>query len=123
MEILPIRTNEDHNAALAEIERLWGAESGTSDGNHLDILLDLVEHYEDRNFPIEAPDPIALLSLFMEEQGLTQADLAKVIGSRSRASEVLGKRRKLNLSMIQRVSKAWSIPADPLIVPYHLEGA
>ncbi len=122
MDLFPIRTDEDHINALKEIERLWGAEPGTEDGNRLDILMDLVEHYEDQHFPIEAPDPIELISLFMEENGLNQTDFGNVIGSQPRASEVLKKKRSLNLAMIRKVTAAWKIPAEPLIAPYHLEG-
>ena len=121
MDIFPIRTKADHEAVLKEIENLWGAEPGTEDGNKLDILVDLVEHYEDQHYPIEAPDPIELLFLFMEENGLTQTDFGKLIGSQPRASEVLKKKRALNLAMIRKVNSAWKIPAEPLIVPYHLE--
>ena len=122
MDLFPIRTAEDHTAALKEIERLWGAEPGTENGNRLDILVDLIEHYEDQHFPIDAPDPIELLFLVMEERGLTQTDFGNVIGSQPRASEVLKKKRALNLAMIRKVTAAWKIPAEPLIAPYHLEG-
>ncbi|MEX0278488.1 MAG: type II toxin-antitoxin system HigA family antitoxin [Ruegeria sp.] len=121
MDIFPIRTKEDHIQALKEIERLWGAEQGTEDGTKLDILVDLVEHFEDQHYPIEAPDPIELLNFFMEENGLTQTDFGNVIGSQPRASEVLNKKRALNLGMIRKLSTVWKIPAEPLIVPYHLE--
>jgi antitoxin component HigA of HigAB toxin-antitoxin module len=121
MSIHPIRTAEDHKAALAEIEKLWGTEPGTDEGDRLDVLCDLVELYEDRHFPIEAPDPIEVLKLIMEERGLTQKDFGAVIGSQPRASEVLNKRRALNLAMIQKIIAAWKVPADPLVTPYHLE--
>ncbi len=99
---------------------MWGAEPGTEDGTKLDVLVDLVEHFEYQHYPIEAPDPIELLNLFMEENELTQTDLGNVIGSQPRASEVLKKKRALHLAMIRKLS-AWKIPAEPLIVPYHLE--
>lgn len=121
MSIHPIRTAENHKAALAEIEKLWGAEPGTDEGDRLDVLCDLVELYEDKHFPIEAPDPIEVLKLIMEERGLTQKDFGAVIGSQPRASEVLNKRRALNLAMIQKIIAAWKVPADPLVTPYHLE--
>ena len=121
MDLVPIRNESDHTSALKEIERLWGAEPGTEDGNKLDILVDLVEHYEDQYFPIGSPDPIELLNLYMEEMGLTQTDFGNIIGSQPRASEVLKKKRAINLAMIRKITSAWKIPAESLIAPYHLE--
>lgn len=76
MDILPIRTDDDHRAALGRIEELWGADPCTQEGNELDVLLDLVEHYEDRHFPIEPMEPVDLLKAHMEATGRTQADSA-----------------------------------------------
>ncbi|SHG98303.1 helix-turn-helix domain-containing protein [Cognatishimia maritima] len=121
MSIHPIRTKEDHRNALKEIEMLWGAKVGTPNGDRLDVLCVLVEHYEEKNYPIEAPDPVETIRIFMEEHGFTQSDFGSVIGSQSRASEVLRKSRRLNLSMIQKVRVQWKIPADVLVAPYHLE--
>lgn len=122
MDIRPVRNREDHTAALMEIERLWGAKQGTPEGDKLDVLLALTEHFEDTHFQIDAPDPIDLLAAYMQEHELSQVDLGNVIGSQPRASEVMRKRRVLNLSMIQKLTSAWKIPADPLIRPYHLDG-
>lgn len=123
MEIRPIRTDKDHRAALAEIERLWGAAEGTPDGDKLDILAVLVETYEERRWPLKSRrrfDPVDVLRYAIEEMGYTQAELAEVLGSRSRASEVLARRRPLTLEMIQRISAAWRIPADLLVRPYRV---
>ena len=118
MEIRPIRTDEDHAAALAEIEKLWGAASGTEAGDKLDILATLVEKYEDRRWPnIDASDPIDLLNYAIEELGHSQAELADLLGSRSRASELLNRRRPLTVEMIHKISEAWKIPADLLVKP------
>jgi len=118
MDIRPIRTVADHEAALAEIERLWHAAPGTSDHDRLEVLGTLVSAYEDREYPIEAPDPIEALKLYMEQQGKTQADLAMLLGSRSRASELLNRKRCLTMEMAWKLHTEWRIPAASLIRPY-----
>lgn len=125
MEIHPIRTEADYDAAIAEIERLWGAEPGTDDGDKLDILATLVEKYEDEHWPIDTVrvDPIDMLNYLIEEGGHTQAELAELLGSRSRASEILNRRRALTVEMIFRISEAWKVPAELLIRPYRLKAA
>jgi HTH-type transcriptional regulator/antitoxin HigA len=123
MKIRPIRTNDDLTAALARIDALWGKEPGTPEGDELDILVDLVEHYESKHFPVEPMEPIALLKAHMETTARTQADLAALLGSRSRASEVLNRKRALTVDMIHRLSSEWHIPADCLVKPYHLAAA
>jgi HTH-type transcriptional regulator / antitoxin HigA len=118
MDIRPIRNDEDHVAALREIERLWGAAAGTDDGDKLDILATLVEKYEENHWPIvETSDPVDLLNYAIEELGHSQAELAELLGSRSRASEILGRRRPLTVEMIHKISQAWKIPADLLVRP------
>ena len=121
MTIRPIRTDAGHRAALAEIEKLWGAASGTPEGDKLDVLATLVEAYEERRWPTPNRrrfDPIDVLRYAIEELGHTQAELAKIIGSRARASEILARRRPLTLQMIQKISAAWRISADLLVRPY-----
>ena len=118
MEIRPIRNDDDHAAALREIEKLWGAAAGTEEGDKLDILATLVEKYEEARWPsIDASDPIDLLLFAINELGHSQAELAELLGSRSRASEVLNRRRPLTVEMIRKISEAWKIPADLLIKP------
>ncbi|MDB5634339.1 MAG: transcriptional regulator, family [Tardiphaga sp.] len=118
MDIRPIRNDDDHAAALREIEKLWGAAVGSEDGDKLDILATLVEKYEDTRWPNEeASDPIDLLNYAIEEFGHTQAELAELLGSRSRASELLNRRRPLTVEMIHKISEAWKIPADLLVRP------
>jgi HTH-type transcriptional regulator/antitoxin HigA len=118
MDIRPIRNDDDHAAALREIEKLWGAAVGSEDGDKLDILATLVEKYEDTRWPNEeASDPIDLLNYAIEELGHTQAELAELLGSRSRASELLNRRRPLTVEMIHKISEAWKIPADLLVRP------
>jgi HTH-type transcriptional regulator / antitoxin HigA len=121
MDIRPIRTDEDHRAALAEINRLWDAPEGTPEEDVLDVLVTLVEIYEERRWPLNSRrrfDPVDVLRYAIEELGHTQADLSRIIGSRARASEVLARRRPLTLPMIQKIVANWKIPADLLIRPY-----
>jgi HTH-type transcriptional regulator/antitoxin HigA len=125
MDIRPIRTEVDYDAAIAEIERLWGAEPGTDDGDKLDILATLIEKYENEHWPINTSrvDPIDMLNYLIEEGGHTQADLAELLGSRSRASEILGRKRALTVEMIFKISEGWKVPAELLIRPYRLNAA
>lgn len=125
MEIHPIRTEADYDAAVAEIERLWGAEPGTDDGDKLDILATLVEKYENEHWPIDTArvDPIDMLNYLIDEGGHTQAELAELLGSRSRASEILNRRRALTVEVIFRISETWKVPAELLIRPYRLKAA
>jgi HTH-type transcriptional regulator / antitoxin HigA len=126
MEIRPIRTDEDHRIALAEIEACWGAPEGTEEGDKLDVLLALVDAYEEKRWPIDLDenfDPIDVLNHAIDELGHTQAELAEILGSRSRASEILSRRRALTVEMIHKISKAWKIPADLLVRPYKIEHA
>jgi len=118
MEIRPIRNDDHHAAALREIERLWGAAVGTDEGDKLDVLATLVEKYEEARWPsADASDPIDWLYYAINELGHSQAELAELFGSRSRASEVLNRRRPLTVEMIRKISEAWKIPADLLIKP------
>jgi HTH-type transcriptional regulator / antitoxin HigA len=118
MEIKPIRNEKDHAAALREIERLWGAAPDTEDGDKLDILATLVEKYEGRRWSnADDSDPIDLLHYAIEELGHSQPELAELLGSRSRASELLNRRRPLTVEMIYKISEAWKIPADLLVRP------
>lgn len=121
MDIRPIRTDEDHRAALAEIEKLWSAPPGTPEADMLDVLVALVETYEERRWPLNSRrrfDPVDVLRYAIEELGHSQAELARIIGSRARASEVLARRRPLTLPMIRKIAANWKIPADLLIRPY-----
>src|SRR6266478_9344429 len=118
MEIHPIKNDDDHAAAIREIEELWGATAGTEAGDKLDILATLVEKYEDDRWPnIDASDPIDLLNYEIDELGHSQAELAELLGSRSRASELLNRRRPLTVEMIHKINQAWKIPADLLVRP------
>ena len=118
MDIHPIRNDDDLDAALREIEKLWGAAAGTEEGDKLDILATLVEKYEEERWPIiDDSDPVDLLNYAIDELGHSQAELADLLGSRSRASEILNRRRPLTVEMIHKISQAWKIPADLLVRP------
>ena len=121
MEITPIRTDADHEAALRDIETLWGAGEGTPEGDRLDVLVTLVEAYEDRRWPLEELDPVEAIEAAMAHDGHTRADLAALIG-KSRASEILKRRRALTLPMIRRIASAWHVPERLLIKEYRVEG-
>lgn len=126
MDIRPIRTEEDHRAALKEIEACWSAREGTEEGDRLDVLLALVDAYEEKHWPIDIDehfDPIDVLNHAIEEMGHSQAELAELLGSRSRASEILSRRRALTVDMIHKIGKAWRIPADLLVRPYQIHHA
>jgi HTH-type transcriptional regulator/antitoxin HigA len=125
MEIRPIRTEADYDAAIAEIDRLWKAEPGTDDGDKLSILAILVEKYENERWPIDTSrlDPVDMLNYLVTDAGHTQAELAELLGSRSRASEVLSRKRALTVDMIHKISTAWKVPAELLIKPYRLKAA
>jgi HTH-type transcriptional regulator/antitoxin HigA len=126
MDIRPIRNEEDHRAALAEIDACWGAAEGTGEGDKLEMLVALVESYEARRWPIESDtkfDPIDVLNYAIDELGHTQSELAELLDSRSRASEILSRRRALTVDMIHRIGEAWKIPADLLVRPYKVESA
>ncbi len=119
--IRPIRSEADHAAALAEIDALFSAAPGSPDADRLEVLAVLVAEYE-RAHGTEMPaHPIEVLTLAMKAQGRTQADLAELLGSRSRASEVLGRRRQLSSSMVEKLAQAWAIPAALLSAPYNVE--
>ena len=117
MEIKPIRTNADHERALREIQRLWGAKEGTADGDRLDVLATLVDAYEQKHFPIDAPEPIEAIRFRLEQQGLDERALVGVIGGRSRVYEVMQRKRPLSLDMIRRLNERFGIPGEVLIRP------
>jgi HTH-type transcriptional regulator/antitoxin HigA len=115
MQIHPIRTEADYDAAVARIAKLIHAKLDTTEGEELDILATLVDAYEAKHHAIDAPDPIAAIQFRMEQQGLTRKSLEPLIGSRARVSEVMTRRRTLTLAMIRRVRNELGISADVLI--------
>ena len=113
MEIKPIHSEADYQAALKEIERLIESQPGTPEGDRMDVLVTLVEAYEAKYFPIPEPDdPVQVLEYYMESRGLSRADLIAYLGSKERVSEVLNRKRGLSLEMIRRLHHGLGIPAD-----------
>jgi HTH-type transcriptional regulator / antitoxin HigA len=115
VEIKPIKTKADYRAALKEIEALMAAELDTPDGERLDVLVTLVEAYENKHYRFELPDPVEAIKFRMEQKGLTPKDLVPMIGRINRVYEVLSRKRPLTLAMIQRLHSELGIPAESLI--------
>ncbi len=115
MEIRPIKTEKDYNSALSRIDKLQGARKDTLEGDEFDLLVTLVESYELKHYPIAPPDPIEAIKFRMEQMGLSSADMVKYLGSQSRVSEILNKKRRLSLTMIKSLYKELKIPAEILL--------
>lgn len=118
MNIRPIKTKKDYEQAMSRLEFLFDAKKETAKGDELEILSLLIEKYEDEKFPIDFPDPIEAIKFRMEQSGLTQTDLANIIGQKSRASEILSRKRKLSLEMIRQLHSKWNIPTEVLVQAY-----
>ncbi len=118
MEIKPIKTETDYEAALKEIERLFDAKSGTAEADRLEVLTTLTEAYEEKHYAIPLPDPIEAILYHVESRGLSRRDLEPFIGSRARVSEVLNRRRPLTMEMIRKLHDGLGISAEVLIQPY-----
>ena len=118
MNINLIKTEDDYNQALERLEIIFDAKKGTEEGDELELLGMLIEQYENEHFPIDLPDPIEAIKFRMEQMGYTQNDLAKIIGFKSRASEILNRKRKLSLEMIRQLHATLNIPTDVLIQTY-----
>jgi HTH-type transcriptional regulator/antitoxin HigA len=116
-DVKPIRSDADYNAAMAEVETLWGAKLGTPAGDRLDVLATLIDAYESEHFAIDPPDPIEAIKFRMDQKGLTRKDLEKIIGTRTRIAEVLNRKRGLSIGMIRRLHEELGISADVLIRP------
>jgi HTH-type transcriptional regulator/antitoxin HigA len=122
-EVKPIRTKRDHEAALKEVERLWGTKAGTSEGDRLDVLATLIDAYETEHYPVDPPDPVEAIKFRMEQQGLTRRDLEEIIGTRTRIAEVLNRKRGLSIAMIRRLHERLGISAEVLIRPSRKKAA
>lgn len=122
-EVKPIRTEADHEAAMDQVAGLWGAPSGTPEGDRLDVLATLIDAYEARHHLIDPPDPIEAIKFRMEQQGLTRKDLETVVGTRTRIAEVLNRKRGLSIGMIRRLHERLGISAEVLIQPSRGEAA
>jgi HTH-type transcriptional regulator/antitoxin HigA len=115
MKIKIIKTDAEHETALERIDEIFNAKLGTPDGDELELLVHLVEQYENDRYPIDFPDPIDAIKFRMEQQGLKQGDLLPYIGSKSKVSEVLSRKRPLSLSMIRKLNEGLHIPAEVLL--------
>ena len=118
MTIKPIKTKKDYQQALKRLEIIFDVMKNSPEGDELEVLGILIEKYENENFPIGFPNPIEAIKFRMEQMGYTQADLAKVIGLKSRSSEILNKKRKLSLDMIRQLHHKLKIPTEVLIQSY-----
>ena len=118
MKITPIRNEKDYQKALERLEDIFEAKKGTEEGDELEILSILIDTYENENFPIEMPNPIEAIKFRMEQMGMKQKDLAKVVGFKSRVSEILNKKRKLTLDMIRKLNSTLHIPTEVLVQDY-----
>jgi len=118
MDIKAIKTEKDYQEALNRLEKVFDAPENTPEGDEAEILSILIEKYEDENYPIEAPDPIEAIKFRMEQMDMNKSDLAKIIGYKSRVSEIFSKKRKLNLQMIRKLHNKLKIPYDSLIRDY-----
>ena len=118
MHLKPIKTTADYSAALQRLEVIFDAQPGSPAGDELEVLGMLIDNYEQKHFPIEYPDPIEAIKFRMEQMGYTQKDLAKIVGLKSRASEILNRKRKLTLEMIRKLHQTLGIPTQVLIQTY-----
>ena len=118
MNIKPIKTKKGYEQAMLRLESIFDAKKGTTKGDELEILSLLIEKYEDEKFPIDLPDPVEAIKFRMEQMGMTQTDLANIVGQKSRASEILNRKRKLSLDMIRQLHQQWHIPTEVLVQAY-----
>jgi len=118
MQIKPIKTEEDYNAAMQRLETIFDAKPGTVNGDELEILSVLIDSYEHTNFPVSLPDPIEAIKFRMEQMNYTNKELAEVIGFKGRVSEIMNKKRKLSINMIRRLNQYMQIPTDVLVQEY-----
>ncbi|MBK7567297.1 MAG: helix-turn-helix domain-containing protein [Bacteroidetes bacterium] len=120
MNIKAIKTKKDYEEALKRLEEIFFAKPGTKDGDEAEVLGILIDNYEELHFPIDVPDPIEVIKLRMLEKGMNQNDLAEIIGHKTRVSEILNKKRKLNLDMIRNLHEKLNISYETLLKEYKL---
>ena len=118
MEYRVIKNDKAYQKALTRLEKIFDAKKGTKEGDELELLSLLIDHYEQEKYPIDLPDPIDAIKFRMDQLGYKQKDLAHLIGLKSRVSEILNKKRKLTLDMIRKLSDSLSIPTDVLVKEY-----
>ncbi len=120
MEIKPIKTETDYTRALRRLETIFSAENGTTESDEADVLGLLIDEYEKKHYPIEAPDPIEAIKIRMEEMQLKQIDLVNEFGGKSRVSEILNRKRKLTVEMIRKLTIRLNLSPELLINDYQL---
>lgn len=120
MNIEPLKTNKDYEKALKRMELLFDAPEGTVESDEANILALVIDDYEKKHFPIEAPDPIEAIKIRMEEMHLKQSDLVNEIGGKSRVSEILNRKRKLTVDMIRNLTSRLNLSANILVKDYQL---
>ena len=111
----PIKTEKIYQETLKRIEKLWGAEPDTLEGDELDILMVLVESYEDKNYPMPPSDPVDAINFQMDQLGINRKELQKFVGPKSRVSDILNRRRPLSLAQIKKLHKGMGIPYESLL--------
>lgn len=120
MNIKPIKTEVDYRNALKRLEAIFDAPVGTTQSDEADVLGLMIDEYEKKHYPIEAPDPIEAIKIRMEEMHLKQIDLVDAIGGKSRVSEILNRKRKLTVEMIRNLNKKLNLSPGLLIADYKL---
>jgi len=120
MEIKPIKTEKDYEKSLERLELIFDANPNSKEGDEAEILSMLIDSYENKHYPIDAPEPIEAIKIRMEEMNLKQKDLVGVIGGKSRVSEILNKKKKLTVEMIRELEKTLHISASVLVNNYKL---
>ena len=123
LDITPIKTESDYEAALREIQRHWEAPHGSPERDKLDVLVTLVDVYEQQHYPIPPADPVETILHYMESQGMSRQELEPYLGSQFYVSEVLNRQRALTLDMIRKLHEGLGISADILVQPYQLQTA
>ncbi len=115
MRVKPIRTERDYDHALKRVDELWKSKKGSPEGDELEVWVTLIEAYEKEKYPIEAPDPVSAIELYLEENSLKRTDLVKIFGTKSIVSDVLNRKRSLTLKMIRSLHKELGIPYEVLM--------
>lgn len=118
MKLKPIKTEQDYFQAIERLDKIFDAKKGSKEGDELEILGILIEKYEEENFPIDLPDPVEAIKFRLAQLNFDQNDLADIIGLKSRASEILNRKRKLSLGMIRKLNTKLHIPSEVLIQAY-----
>ena len=120
MEIKPIKTEADYDSTMERIDAIFDAKPDTEQADELDILCLIIEEYERKHYPIEPLDPVDFIKCTMELRGVGQKELAELLNSRSRASEILNRKRPLSLDQIRKIAKAWNVPVEAMVSEYEL---